>query len=181
LRQHNTLIITGRNGSGKSTLVKILSDVLKPDEGTVEIIAGDPGTKRQRSSYIGLVSPYLQMYDEFSASENLLLCMAMRGLRPDPVRVNEVLDEVSLGPRKNDPVRTYSSGMKQRLKYAFALVHRPPLLILDEPMSNLDAEGTGMVQRVIDRQLQKGIVIVATNNQSEIPSYDLQVDLNVAH
>jgi heme exporter protein A len=180
LRQHHTMIITGRNGSGKSTLAKILSDVLRPDEGVVEITYRGRKAHTPRRSLVGLVSPYLQMYDEFTACENLQLCLAMRGLGPDHRRVDEILEKVALSVRKNDPVRTYSSGMKQRMKYAFALAHEPPLLILDEPMANLDAEGIAMVHEIMQDHIREGIAIVCTNNRNEIPAYDLQVDLNAS-
>ena len=75
-------------------------------------------------------------------------------------------------------MRTYSSGMKQRLKYAFALVHMPPVLILDEPMANLDAEGMEIVRQIMNEQRSRGILIVATNDLTDLHSFDHQVDLN---
>lgn len=184
-----TMLVTGRNGSGKSTLVKIIGGVLTPTSGTVELDAGESsgngkGTGERsgkwRQDQIGLVSPYLQMYDEFSARENIQLALAIRGRRPDDTWVDELLQRVGLFQRRNDPVRTYSSGMKQRVKYAFALSHRPPVLLLDEPMANLDTEGAAMVRTIMARQREEGILVVATNDLSDIDHYDLQVDLNAA-
>jgi heme exporter protein A len=181
LHERQTLLVTGRNGSGKSTLVKILSDVLSPTEGTVLLKHGSDAAVGKRVDWIGLVSPYLQLYDEFSAEENLRLACAMRGLRWNDGEIHALLKKVFLYERRNDPVRTYSSGMKQRMKYAFALIHRPPILILDEPTSNLDAEGIRMVKDIMSEQQQQGILIVATNDLTDLDTYDLQVDLNVAH
>ncbi|MBM2842063.1 MAG: lipoprotein-releasing system ATP-binding protein lolD, partial [Bacteroidetes bacterium] len=75
------------------------------------------------------------------------------------------------------PVRTFSSGMKQRVKYAFALIHQPPILILDEPMANLDSSGVEMVRDIMKKQWQDGILVVATNDITDVEEYDHRVDL----
>jgi heme exporter protein A len=178
VQQQQTLLITGRNGSGKSTLVKILSDVLSPTDGTVSLSPLDGAKNFQRTSVIGLVSPYLQMYEEFSAEENLQYALAIRGIASDTDRIHALLKKVFLFERRNDAVRTFSSGMKQRMKYAFALIHNPSILILDEPTSNLDTEGITMVKQIMSEQIQHGILIVATNDLSDVEHCDVQVDLN---
>lgn len=176
---HQTLLITGRNGSGKSTLVKIISDVLSPTEGKIIVKEGETIVTDSRSTLVGLVSPYLQLYDEFSAEENLWYTIALRGKIPDIVHIYSLLKRVFLLNRKDDPVRTYSSGMKQRLKYAFALAHSPHILVLDEPTSNLDTEGIAMVREIMSEHRETGILIVATNELSDVDRCDIQVDLNV--
>jgi heme exporter protein A len=178
IEQGQTLLITGKNGSGKSTLVKILSDVLSPTEGEVTVSTAEGSRNKDRSSVFGLVSPYLQMYEEFSAEENLRYAMTIRGRPVDSPRLHAMLRKVFLFDRKDDPVRTYSSGMKQRMKYAFALIHTPPILILDEPTSNLDTDGVMMVKEIMNEQRDKGILIVATNDLSDVDRYDAKVDLN---
>jgi heme exporter protein A len=179
LTNHQVLRVTGRNGSGKSTLVKIIAHTLTPSRGSVRF---RPENSRDESEspqrVIGLVSPYLQMYDEFSALENLQFALRIRGLRPNTGRMETLLSTVGLFARRHDAVRTYSSGMKQRLKYAFALVHMPPVLILDEPMANLDAEGMEIVRRIMNEQRSTGILIVATNDATDLDSFDHQIDLN---
>ena len=117
---------------------------------------------------------------EFSARENVQFALAIRGRKPDDGRVDELLNRVGLFERRNDAVRTYSSGMKQRVTYAFALAHRPPVLLLDEPMSNLDAEGISIVRDIMSRQRNEGILVVATNDLTDIDHYDIRVDLNAA-
>lgn len=181
VREGQTLLVTGRNGSGKSTLVKILSDVLSPTEGKVVLKHESDAPPGKRVDWIGLVSPYLQLYDEFSAEENLQLACAMRGLRWNANDIHALLKKVFLYERRSEAVRTFSSGMKQRMKYAFALVHQPPILILDEPTSNLDTEGIRMVKEIMVEQQEKGILIVATNDPTDVDRYDLLVDLDVAH
>jgi heme exporter protein A len=173
-----TLLITGRNGSGKSTLVKIICGVLTPGGGTFTLTPGPHDGPRDRRGLIGLVSPYLQMFEEFSAVENLAIAMGIRGLPFDPARADALLERVAIFPRRHDPVRTYSSGMKQRVKYAFALMHSPPVLVLDEPMSNLDGEGIAIVRTVMADQRRGGILVVATNDLSDIDTYERRVDLN---
>jgi len=165
----DSLAVTGRNGSGKSTLVKIVCGLLSPTRGTIEYVNDGKSIEGEDvRNHIGLVSPYLQLYDEFSGMENLELLSAIRSDRNlENGRIEEALNDVGLWERRNDFLRTYSSGMKQRLKYAFAVVHRPDILILDEPTSNLDKDGIEMVIRRVSEQQKSGILIVATNDAEE--------------
>jgi len=172
-----TLLITGRNGSGKSTLLKTLCGLLTPTAGTIHF-GGKGGGEVDRLASVGMVSPYLQMYDEFSAEENLTLSLSIRGRAPDRARAEAMLEKVGLHARRKDPVRTYSSGMKQRVKYAFALIHDPSILMLDEPTANLDAQGIDMVRRIMEEQRRRGILAVATNDLSDVEQYDEQVNLD---
>lgn len=164
-----SLAITGRNGSGKSTLVKVIAGLLSATGGKVEYSYDGKRLDIEDLRYhIGLVSPYLQLYDEFSGSENLELLSRIRSdTGVDSKRIQEVLENVGLWERKWDYVRTYSSGMKQRLKYAFAVLHRPSFLILDEPTSNLDHDGIAMVKQVANEQTRSGVLIVATSDANE--------------
>ena len=136
------------------------------------------GAEVDRLSAVGMVSPYLQMYDEFSAEENLSMALSIRGLSPDLERVESMLESVGLHARRRDLVRTYSSGMKQSVKYAFALIHGPSILMLDEPMANLDAQGIAMLRRIMEEHRASKILVVATNNLSDVETYDQQVNLD---
>ncbi len=169
LASGESMAITGKNGSGKSTLVKILCGLLSPTKGVVRYTAGKRTlTTDHVRDRLGLVSPYLQMYDEFTGIENLELLSKIRSNTESlHERAESVLNRVGLWERRNDFVRTYSSGMKQRLKYAFALLHQPEVLVLDEPTSNLDADGVVMVTKVLGDQQQSGILIIATNDTDE--------------
>jgi heme exporter protein A len=169
LSNGSALAIAGRNGSGKSTLVKIIAGVLSPSNGLVSIsINENEITPIDTFKHIGFVSPYLQLYDEFTAVENLDIFAKVRSLNIQRDVILELLRRVNLYNRKDDFVRTYSSGMKQRLKYTFALLHQPELLILDEPRSNLDAEGISIVYEIIKEQKQKGAVLIATNDSEDL-------------
>jgi len=169
LSRGESLAITGRNGSGKSTLVKVVAGLLSATRGKVEYaVDGIRLDVEDLRHHIGFVSPYLQLYDEFSGNENLELLSKIRSdVRIDAGRIQEVLETVGLWERRLDYVRTYSSGMKQRLKYAFAVLHRPSLLMLDEPTSNLDHDGIAMVKKIVDEQKKHGVLIVATNDAGE--------------
>jgi heme exporter protein A len=180
MKEFNSLAITGRNGSGKSTLLKILAGVLSPTKGEMNlVIEGRVIKKEEYFVHLGLVSPYLQLYDEFTGWENLDFFRKVRGLDTADEYLAELLSRVNLSDRKNDFVRTYSSGMKQRLKYAFALIHRPVILLLDEPTSNLDDEGIATVYQIMEEQKKSGILIVATNDKEDITMCEYVIDLNI--
>lgn len=173
------IVITGKNGSGKSTLLKILAGVLTESAGFFEyVIDGKKIDRENIYQIVGLVSPYLVMYDEFSAFENLLLISKIRNLKLDRNEINQILDKVGLFERRNDLVRTYSSGMKQRIKYASAIMHNPLVLLLDEPTSNLDVEGKNFVDDLVYNFRNDGIVLVATNENQDFKFGDRIINLD---
>jgi heme exporter protein A len=164
-----SLSITGKNGAGKSTLSKIIAGVLSSTHGSVTYADHEKQMGIEEFKHqIGFVSPYLNLYDEFTALENLQFLSRIRmAAQENGERIKELLRLVGLWNRRNDLVGTFSSGMKQRLKYAFALLHAPALLILDEPSSNLDEEGIEIVQHIVIEQKKENILIIATNNDEE--------------
>ena len=179
LNETSSLAIIGKNGSGKSTLLKILAGVLSPSGGEMEMkIEGKLIKHENYFAQIGLVSPYLQLYDEFSGLENLNIFSRVRGIDLPDEYLDELLLRLNIWERRFDFVRTYSSGMKQRLKYAFALLHKPPILLLDEPTSNLDTEGVATVYEIMEEQKSNGILIVATNDHEDIRKCEQIIDLN---
>jgi heme exporter protein A len=161
--------ISGPNGSGKSTLVKIIANLISPTRGKVihknDLKEVEPG---KLHNHIGFVSPYLFLYDEFTAEENLLHFANIRGISFNKERSDYLLNELKLIDRKNDLVRGYSSGMKQRLKFIFALLHQPSLIILDEPTSNLDNPGKEKVYELIKKEAENNLIIIASNEDSDI-------------
>jgi len=169
LSSPSSLAITGKNGAGKSTLSKILAGLLCSTRGSITYTVNDKqvGIEEFKHS-IGFVSPYLNLYDEFTALENLQVLSRIRAsTQQNEGKMKDLLNLVSLWQRKDDLVGTFSSGMKQRLKYAFALLQNPMVLILDEPTSNLDEEGIEFVRRVVQKQKEEGVLIVATNDKAE--------------
>jgi heme exporter protein A len=88
------------------------------------------------------------------------------------------MDQLNLAGREDDNVRTYSSGMRQRLKYVFALLSNPEILVLDEPTSNLDSDGIDRVYEIMRIQKNKNILLIATNDQDDLKFGDFQIAVN---
>ena len=180
LREKNSLAITGRNGSGKTTLLKILCGLIRPTKGEVLItLEGKKLSKEEWGNYLGLVMPDLELYGELTALENLSILSRIRGWNPDRDKLKEKIAQVGLKAREDDLVFSFSSGMKQRLKYAFALLSEPKILILDEPTANLDEEGVSLVTEMITQQKQRGILILATNEKSDLKYGDQIIQLGI--
>jgi heme exporter protein A len=173
------LSITGPNGSGKSTASKIICGLLTPTGGKVELMNDREKIDGEKiHEHVGFVAPYLELYGEFTALENLRIESRARGLKwKDDDRIHEILKLVGLFDRRNDLLRSFSSGMKQRLKYAAALLHEPDVIVLDEPTANLDAAGNELVFALIQKLRKDKIVVVATNNEKEAALGDRKVVL----
>ena len=170
--------IAGSNGSGKSTLVKIIAGIISPSSGKIIHKCGNEEILPEKlHNHIGFVSPYLVLYDEFTAWENLVYFSEIRGIQLNKDRVNYLLEKFLLINRKDDLVKTYSSGMKQRLKFIFALAHSPELLILDEPTSNLDSEGKEKVYTILKKEAETSIVIIASNEETDLEICALKLEL----
>jgi heme exporter protein A len=177
----SSLAITGRNGAGKSTLSKIISGLLSTTRGTITYSLDDKKVDIEDfKHHIGFVSPYLNFYDEFSALENLRFLSRIRATFEHQIELEkELLSRVGLWNRRDDLVGTFSSGMKQRLKYAFALLHKPGVLILDEPTSNLDEEGAEIVKSIALNLKTNGILIVSTNDREEATWCDQEIQVGL--
>ena len=164
-----TLAITGSNGSGKSTLLKILAGVTAATKGTVVLSNGTPIAREERPFYAGLVAPYLNVYDGLSARENLAFIARVRRYPQAEERITTLLAQVELTQRGDDLVSTFSSGMKQRVKIAAAILADPVLLLLDEPTTNLDDAGRALVEQVVSQQRDAGrLLVLATNDPAEV-------------
>jgi heme exporter protein A len=163
------LVVTGPNGSGKTTLLRILSGLLRPTKGDVRLnVDGRVFSPEERLRHIGFITPELALYEELSALENLEFFARIRRLKRTKADHLALLERVGLKERGRDLVGTFSSGMKQRLKLAFAIQHEPMLLLLDEPGNSLDDSGRAVVEGVVAEQKKKGVLIVATNDQREL-------------
>jgi len=172
----SSVSITGPNGSGKTTLMRIISGLLNPTVGTV--IYSDNGNElkdREKFSHLGLVGPYLELYNELTAMENLKFFSKMKRISNDEFIILELLEKMNLSGHESDLVKNYSSGMKQRLKYVFALLGSPEILLVDEPTSNLDKEGINTVYNIMEKQKSEGILIIATNDEADLKYGDLQI------
>ncbi len=161
--------ISGPNGSGKSTLVKIIAGLISPTKGKIiHKNSDDEIIPEKLHNHIGFVSPYLVLYEEFTAWENLNIFSKIRDISFDKDYAKDLLSRFLLYNRRDDLVKTYSSGMKQRMKFIFALIHNPELLIFDEPTSNLDDEGKNSVYEIIEDKRKESIIIIASNDKADL-------------
>ena len=168
------LLVTGPNGAGKSTLLRCLAALVAPEEGTVEHLEeGVALSAPERRRRVGLVAPDLSFYEELTALENLHFFCRVRGL--SPARAAELLARVGLPPERL--AGALSSGMRQRLRWAWALLHRPRVLLLDEPFQNLDAPGEAAARELLDEHLAGGLAVVASPGPLEVPRVASRLDL----
>jgi ABC-type multidrug transport system ATPase subunit len=173
-------VIVGRNGSGKSTLMKIISGLISPTSGNIRFKNNDEEIGRDRiRKEMGFVSPYLNLYDELTGLENLKLFSGLKSNSDGKAdeELKSHLEYVGLYERRNDAVKAYSSGMKQKLKIAFSMLHEPMLLMMDEPRSNLDRDGIAVIEKLAERQKEKGILIIATNDEDDLKLCDLRINI----
>lgn len=173
----DSLAVRGANGAGKSTLLRILAGLLTPRAGTVTLtVDGENVPDDEHPRRTGLVAPAVGVYEELTARENLEFLARARGLADAPDRIDRLLQRVGLEGRSDDRVGEYSSGMQQRVKYAAALLAEPPLLLLDEPLANLDVKGRDMVSSIVRQQRSRGgLLVVATNRAEVAKRYDRQI------
>jgi ABC-type multidrug transport system ATPase subunit len=188
-----TYAITGANGSGKSTLLQVIAGSLTHNEGSIECI--DTGSmildKNIESSsiqypasdirhqvysinktfppeqfyqLISIAAPYLELIEEMTATEMLHFHSSFKQLS---LPITEILQTISLQNAAHKQIRYYSSGMKQRLKLAQAFFSNTPILLLDEPTTNLDAEGIALYNSLIAIYTKDKLVIVSSNDMQE--------------
>jgi heme exporter protein A len=143
-----TLAVLGRNGAGKSTLLRILATLLRPHAGQVAVL-GEP---LPRSAWavrarVGLLAHEPLLYRDLSGRENLSYHARLH--RVEPGRVEELLEAVGMGARADDPVRSLSRGLVQRLAVCRAVLHDPSVLLLDEPRANLDPRAAALIEPLL--------------------------------
>ena len=162
--------LLGPNGAGKTTVISIIAGLLDRDAGEV-LLAGEPmspgATKTKR--LIGLVPQDLAIYPDLGAAENLEFFGKLQGLRGEPLRkrVAEVLEMTGLTDRARDRAGTYSGGMKRRLNIGVGLLHRPALLILDEPTVGVDPQSRNAILESIELLGEEGMAILYTTHYME--------------
>ncbi len=166
LRAGSLCALLGPNGAGKSTLLGILSTLVRPTSGKVSFAANgrelDPHEVR---AAIGVLAHEPMVYLELSAVENLDFFARLYDVPGASARAAELLDEVGLDPEARlRPARTYSRGMLQRLSLARALLHRPRLLLLDEPFTGLDRAGADALARTLAAAKQGGRIVLVVSH-----------------
>ncbi|HEX9055964.1 MAG TPA: heme ABC exporter ATP-binding protein CcmA [Ktedonobacterales bacterium] len=162
------LALLGPNGAGKTTLLRVLATLSKPDAGRARVagydVVRDASALRRVVGYVGH-QPHL--YDELTATENLLFFARMYGLRDGRERVAKLLDRVGLRARASDRVRTLSRGQLQRLSLARGLLHEPSVLLLDEPDTGLDEAAMRLFEEVLAERRQAARTTVLTLHNLE--------------
>jgi heme exporter protein A len=162
------IAVVGANGAGKTTLLKVLAGLLSPGRGGITWEDGGRtlGIAEARAR-LGFLSPEIELYDDLSARENLAFFAAARGLAWRDADADRWFERLGLAGRGDERLATYSSGMKQRVKLAFALMAQPALVLLDEPGSNLDAAGRTLLAELVQEAARRALVVVATNDPAE--------------
>jgi ABC-2 type transport system ATP-binding protein len=161
--------LLGPNGAGKSTTIGMATGLIAPDEGTVEIEgAGAPTTEAARM-HLGVAPQELALYEQMTGEENLRFFGKLYGLRGQALaqRVGIVLEMVALTPRQKDRVAAYSGGMKRRLNLAVAMIHDPPVLLLDEPTAGVDPQSRNNLLDVVRELARQGRTVIYTTHYME--------------
>ncbi len=169
LKEGEVFGFLGPNGAGKTTTVKILNGMLMPSEGTCEVLGIDPAKHPdQVHALSGVMTEHAQMYDHLTGRQNLIFYGELFGMSAaeSAARAGELLEESELAAAGEKKLAAYSTGMRQRLSLARALMHRPKILFLDEPTSGLDPESVQNVNRLI-RTLarERGITVFLCTHQ----------------
>ncbi|MFU8841632.1 MAG: ABC transporter ATP-binding protein [Nitriliruptoraceae bacterium] len=153
----------GPNGAGKSTTIKMLIGLLRPDAGSVEVLGMPMATQREAiQARVGVVFEEKNLYPALSGRENLAFFGRLFGLRD--LDLDALLARVGLAGRGDDRVGGYSKGMRQRLTVARALLHRPDLLVLDEPTDGLDPVSARAIRQVIREEADRGVAVLLTTH-----------------
>jgi heme exporter protein A len=158
--------VFGPNGAGKTTLLKILSMLMKPSKGSLFINGSNTKEESTKTrSQIGVISHQTFLYDNLTAYENLEFYGRMYGVKNLKERIFDILNEVGLEFSLNDPVRTFSRGMQQRLAIARATIHQPEILFLDEPYTGLDQQAIEILNSVLHKfNIKDRTVFMITHN-----------------
>ncbi len=160
-----TVVLLGPNGAGKTTFLRILATLLKPSAGRVRVGGFDLAKESHRVRHLlGYVSHQPLLYPDLSARENLRFFARLYGLFHPENRIDELLERVGLLRRADDLVRTFSRGMVQRLTIARALLHDPPILLLDEPDTGLDPHAAAMLAALLRDVAGSGRTILLTTH-----------------
>jgi heme exporter protein A len=159
LAPSETLAVLGPNGAGKTTLLKVLATLLRPHAGSVLVLGSElPREAWKVRGRVGYLGHEPLLYKSMSARENLAFNARLHGVGDE--RVEELLDAVGLARRADDRIEEFSRGMRQRLAAARAVLHDPPLLLLDEPMSGIDPGAVSLLEPLIGRSSGRTRVLV---------------------
>lgn len=171
--------IEGPNGSGKSTLIRCLTGLLRTNHGKILWQKdGNPIDKAQLYQYLGFSAPYIQLYESLSCAENLRFPAELRHQNDIETTIELLLDKFEMTEFRDQLFGELSTGQQQRMKLAAACIHKPGILCLDEPGSNLDEKGKNMIAELADEYRKAGnMVILASNQKDELDLCDQTIRL----
>jgi heme exporter protein A len=159
-------ILAGRNGSGKSTLLRLLATAIRPDLGGATVMGFDVVDHRADvRRAVALLSHFNYLYESLTARENLEVVADHLGMKR--VAIAAILDRVGLASRADDPVSTFSAGMRKRVSFARVLLQDPQVVLLDEPYAQLDPAGFDLVDSVVRDLKSRGLTVVMATHQVE--------------
>jgi len=158
--------ILGPNGSGKSTLLSMLMGNLSPSEGSVSYRNDKVVPVEDLYKYISFAAPYLDLIEEFTLQETIQFHFKFKAFH-EGMNADRVLDRLGLAKSQDKALKYFSSGMKQRTKLALACCSDTPILMLDEPTSNLDLQGMKWYKELIHEFTENRLVVVCSNQEAE--------------
>ena len=164
----NNYVILGANGSGKSTLLQLIAGSSIPSEGKI-IYSDDTGAEipvENIFSHLSFAAPYLELFEEFTLQESIRFHSRFKKLR-NGIDAAQVTQVCYLDDAANKRIKDFSSGMKQRVKLALAILSDTPLLLLDEPCSNLDQKGVDWYNALVEEHKENRLIIVCSNLHPE--------------
>ncbi len=172
----HTLVVFGPNGAGKSTLLRILATLLRPHAGSARVFGHElPGEGWAVRGRVGLLGHDPLLYRDLTARENLRFHARLHGVAPE--RVDRLLERVGMARRADEPMHTLSRGMVQRVAVARAVLHDPPLLLLDEPRASLDPAAAELVEPLIGAGAGRTRVVTSHDPAGGLSEADLALGL----
>jgi heme exporter protein A len=156
--------LMGRNGAGKTTLLRLLAGLASASKGSVKVYGGSP-RQRDTRARIGMIGHGIGIYDDLTAAENLETFARLYGIAGAAAQRDAWLERTGLAHVRDGRAREFSRGMRQRLAIARAFLHRPQLLILDEPFTSLDDRAIALLQSLLAEALQQGVTVVMSTHQ----------------
>jgi heme exporter protein A len=176
LAEGATLVVFGPNGAGKTTLLRVLAGLLRPHAGAVRVLGAPlPRDAHAIRGRVGFIGHEPLLYRQLTARENLRFHARLHGVGED--RVQEMLEAVGIERRASEPLRSLSRGMVQRVAVARAVLHDPPLLLLDEPYANLDPAAIELLEPLIGRGSARTRVICSHDPAGGLAEADLVLGL----
>ncbi len=175
--KNETVALVGNNGSGKSTLLQIIYNFQTYSKGSIEYTwEGKILKEEELVGKVSLAAPYLELLEDFTLMEMLTFHFNMVSVQPE-ITLASMVEACGLGGQEKKPVKYFSSGMKQRLKLVMAIYANTPLLLLDEPCSNLDEQGIKWYRDLMKTQLGKRTILIASNQGFEYDFCDAELSL----